>query len=117
MLLLEAVVAAGKPPSQIVRDLWNEFGEFHFERRDLHVPIAAGEKLVGQMKSNPPSRFAGFELDHVETLDGAKLVFGDESWILFRQSGTEPLLRVYCEATSREKMKTMIDEGERLARL
>jgi phosphomannomutase len=95
--------------------LWTEFGEFHFERRDLHVPIADGEKLVAQMKVNTPARFAGFEVDHVETLDGTKLVFGDDSWILFRQSGTEPLLRVYCEAVSMEKMKAMIDEGERLA--
>ena len=115
-MLLEAVITAGKPPSELVRDLWAEFGEFHFERRDLHVPIAAGEKLVSQLRVDAPARFAGFDVDHIETLDGTKLVFGDDSWILFRQSGTEPLLRVYCEATSMQKMKTMIDEGERLAK-
>ena len=41
LFLLEAVLAFGKPPSQIVRDIWREFGEFHFERRDLHVPHRA----------------------------------------------------------------------------
>lgn len=116
LLLLEAVLTAGKTPSQLVRDLWAEFGEFHFERRDLHVPISAGEKLVSRLRVETPTRFAGFEVDHIETLDGTKLVFNDDSWILFRQSGTEPLLRVYCEATSQQKMKTMIDEGERLAK-
>ena len=45
----------------------------------------------------------------------AALVFGDESWLLFRQSGTEPVLRVYSEATSVEKVHALLDEGCRLA--
>ncbi len=116
LLLLEAVVTAGKPPSEIVRDLWREFGEFHFERRDLHVPIEAGQELIAGLKQSPPHVFAGYRVTGLATLDGAKLIFEDESWILFRQSGTEPVLRVYCEATSIEKMTTLIVEGERMAR-
>jgi len=117
LLLLEAVLSAGKPPSEIVKDLWREFGEFHFERRDLHVPIEKGARLVSQLNEKPPRQFAGQDVDHIETLDGTKLVFSDESWILFRQSGTEPLLRIYCEATSEMKMTTLMDEGERMARV
>jgi phosphomannomutase len=49
----------------------------------------------------------------VETLDGTKLLFADESWLLFRQSGTEPVLRIYAEATSKEKTEALLDEGER----
>ena len=115
LLLLEAVLAMGKTPSEIIRDIWNEFGEFHFERRDLHVDIAAGQKLVATMRDNTPDTFAGHKVVNVATLDGTKLFFEDESWILFRQSGTEPVLRIYCEATSIEKMTKMMDEGERLA--
>jgi phosphomannomutase len=115
MLLLEAVLAAGKKPSEIVRDIWHEFGEFHFERRDLHVPIEAGLKLVSDLRENPPVKFAGHKVAGIATLDGTKLIFDDESWILFRQSGTEPVLRIYCEATSVEKTAMMMDEGEKLA--
>jgi phosphomannomutase len=115
LLLLEAVLAAGKKPSEIIRDIWREFGEFHFERRDLHVDIDAGKKLVAGMRDNTPDTFAGFKVVNVAMLDGTKLFFEDESWILFRQSGTEPVLRIYCEATSVEKMTKMMDEGERLA--
>ncbi|HEU0184878.1 MAG TPA: phosphoglucomutase/phosphomannomutase family protein [Blastocatellia bacterium] len=115
LLLLEAVLAAGKKPSEIVRDIWREFGEFHFERRDLHVPIESGKKLVSDFRENTPDSFAGYKVANVATLDGTKLIFEDESWILFRQSGTEPLLRIYCEATSVEKMMKLIDEGVRLA--
>ncbi|MBO0797498.1 MAG: phosphoglucomutase/phosphomannomutase family protein [Blastocatellia bacterium] len=116
LLLLEAVLAAGKNPSEIVRDIWQEFGEFHFERRDLHVPIEAGLKLVSDLREKTPARFAGDKVAHIATLDGTKLIFEDESWILFRQSGTEPVLRIYCEATSVEKMSRMMDEGEKLAK-
>lgn len=115
LLLLEAVLQFGLKPSELVRAIWNEFGEFHFERRDLHVPIAKGQQLVEMMRDHTPSDFAGYKVDKVATLDGSKLIFEDESWILFRQSGTEPILRVYCEATSIEKMTQLIDEGERLA--
>ncbi|MEP7339035.1 MAG: phosphoglucomutase/phosphomannomutase family protein [Acidobacteriota bacterium] len=115
LLLLEAVLAAGKKPSEIIRDIWQEFGEFHFERRDLHVDIDAGKRLVVGMRDNMPDAFAGYKVVNVATLDGTKLFFEDESWILFRQSGTEPVLRIYCEATSVEKMTKMMDEGERLA--
>ena len=52
----------------------------------------------------------------IATLDGTKLLFADESWILFRQSGTEPVLRVYCEASSLAKTTKLMDVGERLAR-
>ncbi|MBL8206877.1 MAG: phosphoglucomutase/phosphomannomutase family protein [Blastocatellia bacterium] len=115
LLLLEAVLQFGLKPSELVRAIWNEFGEFHFERRDLHVPIAKGQQLVEMMRDHTPSDLAGYKVDKVATLDGSKLIFEDESWILFRQSGTEPILRVYCEATSIEKMTQLIDEGERLA--
>lgn len=115
LLLLEAVLAAGKKPSEIVRDIWREFGEFHFERRDLHAPIEAGQKLVSDLRENTPDSFAGYKVVNIATLDGTKLIFEDDSWILFRQSGTEPLLRIYCEATSVEKMTKMIDEGVLLA--
>jgi phosphomannomutase len=116
LLLLEAVLANGKTPSEIVREIWKEFGEFHFERRDLHVSIESGQKLVSDLREKTPDRFAGFKVAKIATLDGTKLIFDDESWILFRQSGTEPVLRIYCEATSVEKMTGMMDEGERLAR-
>jgi alpha-D-glucose phosphate-specific phosphoglucomutase len=115
LLMLEAVAQSGKSLRQMVQEMWKEFGEFHFERSDLHVPLNAGQALVKRLKEDPPSQFAGLPVDRVETLDGSKLVFQDESWILFRQSGTEPLLRIYCEAPSLEKVKRLMQEGRRLA--
>jgi phosphomannomutase len=58
---------------------------------------------------------AGYEITGVETTDGTKLLFADESWLLFRQSGTEPMLRVYAEATARAKCHALLDAGVALA--
>ena len=111
LLFLEAIITAGKPPSEMLRDLHQEFGEFHFGRRDLHMPVSRGQELVANLSQQPPANFVGFDVVGVQTLDGAKLIFGDDSWLLFRQSGTEPVLRIYSEATSVEKMNALLDAG------
>lgn len=116
LLFLEAIVSAGKPPSEMLADLHREFGEFHFGRRDLHVPVSRGQELVARLSQNPPTNFASFHVTNVETMDGVKLILDDDSWLLFRQSGTEPVLRIYAEATSIQKMNTLLDAGEELAR-
>ena len=115
LLLLEAVIAAGKPPSEMVREMHREFGAFYFGRRDLHMPVERGQALVAALASQPPAVMAGYIVSGAEMMDGTKLLFTDESWLLFRQSGTEPVLRVYSEATSPAKTEALLDEGERLA--
>jgi phosphomannomutase len=115
LLLLEAVAASGRTPTEMVREMHREFGEFYFGRRDLHLEVERGLALVGSLAARPPAVVGAHGVESVETLDGTKLVFGDESWLLFRQSGTEPVLRVYAEATSAEKMHALLDEGCRLA--
>ncbi|HEX8336403.1 MAG TPA: phosphoglucomutase/phosphomannomutase family protein, partial [Pyrinomonadaceae bacterium] len=108
LLFLEAVAASGKTPTEMVREMHREFGEFYFGRRDLHTEVARGLALVETLGTKPPAAAGAYAVESVETLDGTKLVFGDESWLLFRQSGTEPVLRVYAEATSPGKMSALL---------
>lgn len=115
LLFLEAIITAGKPPTEMLRELHKEFGEFHFGRTDLRVEMEAGQELLETLKQSPPSSFASLNVTNVETTDGTKLLFGDDSWILFRQSGTEPMLRIYAEATDVPKMQALLSAGEQLA--
>lgn len=112
LLFLEAVVAAGKTPSEMVREMHQRYGEFYFGRRDVHTEVARGQEFVAALAAAPPDEFAGQRVTGVDTLDGAKLLFDDESWLLFRQSGTEPVLRLYSEATSVEKMELLLNEAD-----
>ena len=115
LLFLEAIVTAGVTPSGMLAQLHRELGEFHFGRKDLHVQPAPGQQLVNELAENPPSKLASYSVTGVETMDGTKLLFDDESWLLFRQSGTEPVLRIYSEATSVEKTQALLSAGESLA--
>lgn len=115
LLFLETVVAAGKPPSELVREMHREFGEFYFGRRDLHIEVARGLNLIESLSVSPPEEFAGYAVHGYSHLDGVKFTFGDESWLLFRQSGTEPVLRIYSEATSVAKMDELLEAGQQLS--
>lgn len=111
LLLLEAVLTAGKPPSEIVREIHREFGEFYFGRTDLKIDVNCGKDFVAKLAVKPPFAVAGEKVAAVETTDGTKLLFEDESWLLFRQSGTEPVLRIYSEATSTFKTNALLQAG------
>ncbi|MFQ3580386.1 MAG: phosphoglucomutase/phosphomannomutase family protein [Chloracidobacterium sp.] len=117
LLVLEAVLAFGKKPSELVADIAAEFGHFAYDRRDLTLDhIEQGIAFIERLTADPPARIAGDTVCAVGTLDGVKLHFADESWLLFRASGTEPLVRVYSEATTTEKMQALLDFGEQLVR-
>jgi phosphomannomutase len=98
LLFLDLLAASGKTCTELMHDMWREFGEFHYDRRDLHVPIQTGQAVVEKWRTAPPRTLAGRRVQSIGQLDGSKVFLEQDSWILFRQSGTEPLLRVYCEA-------------------
>ncbi len=115
LLLLEAIVCANQTPAEMVAQMHREFGAFYYDRRDLHTEVARGLDFVAQLAVAPPATIANHTVAAVETMDGTKLVFADESWLLFRQSGTEPVLRIYAEATSIQKRDALLAHGSALA--
>ena len=115
LLLLEAVNSFNLRPSQLVRKIHEEFGAFYYDRVDLHIPSSeVGIKFVEKIKSNPPKEINNTKVKELKTLDGVKLLFEDDSWLLFRASGTEPLLRIYSEARSKEDVVKNLKTGEAL---
>jgi phosphomannomutase len=115
LLFLETIITAGKPPSEMLRDLHREFGEFYFRRKDLRVETSVGKQLIERLASDSPHELAGHAVTGVETTDGTKLLFEDESWLLFRPSGTEPMLRIYAEAPTTSQAEALLAAGEALA--
>src|SRR5262245_57811854 len=111
LLFLDLLAASGKTCTELINDMWKEFGEFHYDRRDLHVPIEKGNAVVAKWRTDPPSTFAGRRVQDVGKLDGSKVFLEKDSWILFRQSGTEPLLRVYCEAPAQSAVAEIMAAG------
>ena len=99
LLLLEAVITSGLSLAECFRAIEVETGWRHaYDRLDLQLGSESAKHGVLAALRDAPDRFAGREVNSVETLDGAKLNLTGDAWILFRVSGTEPVLRIYCEA-------------------
>ena len=103
LLLLEAVVTAGKPPSAMIKDLQKEFGAFFYDRRDIHLGKSTSSKNGKKVFNNLPKRIAGYRIVEAPEKDGLKLILEDNSWVLIRPSGTEPVLRLYAKQQASKK--------------
>ncbi|MCH4905227.1 phosphoglucomutase/phosphomannomutase family protein [Cylindrospermopsis raciborskii CHAB3438] len=120
MLVAEAIAYEGKPLSQLVQEAIAEAdGPLYNNRLDLHLTEAHKNAVIKSYTQNPPSQVAGISVKEVGRKDGIKLYLAEGSWILLRPSGTEPLVRVYIETNSPEKLgeiaKTMEAEIAQLA--
>ncbi len=116
LLLLEIVAESGKTLYELVNDLLEEVGPAEYERRDLRLkhPVSK-ENMVNRLKNEGPSEIGGYKLVDITIKDGVKYIFEDDSWLLIRPSGTEPVLRVYAEGRSKEMVKKMLAYGEMVA--
>ena len=107
-LLIAEVWAAQKLPlSTRVAQINKKYGNFYADRIDVHLTVERKDALMNGLEKSPPQEFAGVKVKDVVTLDGVKLNLEDGSWLLLRASGTEPIVRVYFETTSKKRVKEL----------
>lgn len=117
LLLMEIALAGGKGLAAQIEDLHSKFGPHHYDRIDLHLRDRASlEEFMDGLQASPPGSVDGLRVTDVQTLDGIKLVFEDGAWLLFRGSGTEPVLRIYSEAPDADEVKRLLRFGRDLAK-
>ena len=119
LLLANAMAEAGKPLGQLVADLQRDFGPHYYGRRDLHIPEEIKQNAIQRARAESTKSLGRYGVLRKESLDGIKFFLdaptngnGGEAWILFRASGTEPLLRVYAEAASPELVTEILTTAE-----
>lgn len=116
LLVLEIVAASGKTLGQLFDELEEEVGPTFYARTDLRLKRAVQKsEMVRRLSEDAPKQIAGMNVSEVSTIDGAKYIMEDESWLLIRPSGTEPVLRVYAEARSQEAQSGLLAYGEEIA--
>ncbi len=115
LLVLEYMAKEGKTLGELVDSLWEEFGPHLYRRIDVKVrSIEEARRFVELLEKEPPEKIADLLVTGTTFIDGAKFVLEDGSWILFRASGTEPLLRVYSESHSLERLDKILGFGRAL---
>jgi phosphomannomutase len=117
LLLLEALVEGGVPLGQRIDALQQRCGgASHYDRLDLRLPdMQSRARLEARLAAAPPTEVAGAAVQEVITTDGVKLRLGPSHWLMLRFSGTEPLLRLYCEAPDGERVTAVLGWARQLA--
>jgi len=115
LLVAEMVAVYGMSPEQLMADIMAEIGHFDYARNDFQVRPFDKKALVARLTDPAPASLAGVPVASVNTRDGVKYLLADDSWLLIRPSGTEPVLRVYAEAHSAESVQSLLAAGRGLA--
>jgi phosphomannomutase len=123
LLLANAMAEEGKPLGQLVADLQREFGPHYYGRRDLHIPDEMKQSAIQRARSESTQSLGKYKVLKKEYMDGVKFFLdaptngnGAAAWALFRASGTEHLLRLYTEASSKELVHELLVTGEQFVR-
>ncbi|MEZ4644501.1 MAG: phosphoglucomutase/phosphomannomutase family protein [Chloroflexota bacterium] len=116
LLLLEVLAESRALLHELVEDLLAEYGPAQYARTDMKLtrPVAKADMVQLLLDQAPPA-IAQVEIENIQTTDGVKYYLADGSWLLIRPSGTEPVLRVYAEAPSDERVKALLQFGETMA--
>ena len=116
LLLLEVMAHYDKPLHELVDALLTDFGPAQYQRTDIKLkqPVAKSA-MVKLLTDNAPASIDGVAIERVDTIDGVKYYLEDGSWLLIRPSGTEPVLRVYAEAPSDQRVAALLGFGEEMA--
>jgi len=115
LLLAEIVAYYRKSPEQLMDQIMAEIGQFCYCRNDFQTRPFEKPVLVQHLTADAPQTLAGIPVVSVNTRDGVKYLLADDSWLLIRPSGTEPVLRVYAEAHDDDVVEALLEEGRALA--
>jgi len=114
LYFLDFMVKTHKTPSQLLDYLYSKVGPHYYERIDCHITKGKRKAIADQLAADSIDIIAGIRVTGLDTADGFKFFLADELWLLVRFSGTEPLVRLYAEAQSPEKVRELLDDGRRL---
>lgn len=117
LYVLDLMVRMGKTPSQLIEHLYSQVGAHYYDRIDQRFQAEERDATRQRILDANPSAIGGLEVTGLDTTDGFKFGLADGGWLLIRFSGTEPIIRVYCETTEEDRVQPILEDGLRIAGL
>ena len=112
MLLVEMLAVTGEKLSQILDDIRAEYGEIHMEERDYRMSPSRKQEVYKMLMEDKVLPQIETPVKNISYLDGCKVYFENGGWIIARFSGTEPLLRIFCEMPDEKEAKVLCEKFE-----
>jgi phosphomannomutase len=109
MLIWEMMVKTGKSLDELIKEIYDLVGSFAFRREDLGLLESKKQEIIAHCKAGKYSSFGGKKPIRMEDMDGWKYYFSDTEWLMIRPSGTEPVLRIYAEASTGQEAQHLLD--------
>ncbi len=117
LYLLDMVVQTGKKPSELLDWLFEKVGPHYYDRIDSRFDQERKQEILANVSEARPRTIGGLRCTDIVTVDGHQFIMEDGGWLLVRFSGTEPIIRVYCETTHEDRVPAILDDGMKLAGL
>ena len=117
LYILDMMVRTGRRPSELLDYLYDRVGPHFYDRSDVPLDPEKKDGLAKRMGGVEPDAIGGVKVASRDSTDGYRFVLEDGSWVTIRFSGTEPLLRIYAEGKSADRVGTLLSEAKGLAGL
>ena len=115
LYFLDMMMKLEMKPSELVAHLYSKVGPHYYHRVDIHFPAKERDAIISRVANSNPEQIGGAPVVKIDTFDGYRFRLADTSWLLIRFSGTEPVLRIYAETSSPERVERLLAEGKKLA--
>jgi phosphomannomutase len=116
LYMMDMVVRLGLKPSQLIDLLFSKVGAHYYDRIDTSF---SGNRQTREQQiiNSKPATIGGLKVTGLNSMDGYKFLLEDGGWLLIRFSGTEPIMRVYCETTHQDRVQAILKDGLKIAGL
>ena len=115
LYFLDLMIREQKSPSQLVEYLYSKVGPHYYDRLDIEFPQEERESIIRRLTQSRPSHIDDLQLEELDTSDGFRFLLANRTWLLIRFSGTEPILRIYAEGDSQQRVSRLIAQGREMA--
>ncbi len=109
LLIMEFIAKTGKSIKELIKEIYEITGSFSFDRDDLHISNDEKWAIIEKCKNGQITHIGDKEIVKTETIDGYKFFVSESEWVMVRPSGTEPVLRVYAQASTTDDVRSLLD--------
>jgi phosphomannomutase len=114
LLFLDFMIREEKSPSQLLQHLFSKVGPHYYNRTDIKFPPDKRQSIIDRLPKTQPKQIKNVSVSKIDTSDGFRFLMADDSWLLIRFSGTEPIMRIYSESNSPEKVEAFLTVGKEM---